>query len=328
LLYRRVGTSGLQISAISLGAWATIGECLDLRASTQLVEEAYNLGINFFDNAETYGNGASEVMMGRVLATLRLPRENFLVSSKVYWGTGSHRPTAKGLSRKHVFEACEAALRRLRVDYLDLYLCHRPDAATPIGETVRAMSDLISHQGKVLYWGTSEWPAPAIAEAHNVARELGLVPPVVEQAQYNLFIRSRVEREYAGLYTTLGLGLTVWSPLAYGLLTGRYNERIDGRGRLSRTSYKWLCDEILGDRAQQRIEAVRAFCALAGDYGVSPAQLSMAWVLRNPNVSTAITGASSVDQLRETVAATELLDRVTPELSGELDSIFDSSIVD
>jgi voltage-dependent potassium channel beta subunit len=328
LLYRRLGVSGLHVSAISLGAWATVGDGLDLRASIQLIEEAYNLGINFFDNAETYGNGTAELVMGEALAALRLPREDFLVSSKVYWGTGSDRPTAKGLSRKHVFDACEAALRRLRVDYLDLYLCHRPDTGTPIEETVRAMSDLISHQGKVLYWGTSEWPASTIAEAHKVARELGLVFPVTEQAQYNLLIRSRVEREYASLYTKLGLGLTVWSPLAYGLLTGRYNEGVDGSGRLSRASYRWLRDGILGDREHQRMEAVREFCAVAQDYGISPAQLSIAWVLCNPNVSTAITGASNVDQLRETVAATELLDRVTPELNGELRRIFDSDVVD
>jgi voltage-dependent potassium channel beta subunit len=327
-LHRRLGASGLQVSAVSLGAWATIGECLDLQASTRLIEEAYNLGINFFDNAETYGNGAAEIMMGRALATLHWPRESFLLSSKVYWGTGSDRPTARGLSRKHVFEACEAALRRLRVDYLDLYLCHRADASTPIEETVRAMSDLISHQGKVLYWGTSEWPAPAIAEAHRVARELGLVAPVTEQAQYNLFTRSRVEREYADLYTGLGLGLTVWSPLAYGLLTGRYNERLDATGRLSRAGYKWLRDGVLGDRARQRLDAVRAFCALAREHGISPAQLSMAWVLGNPNVSTAITGASNVGQLRETVATVELLDCLTPSLINALNRIFVGGVVD
>src|ERR1700691_324664 len=216
MLYRRVGGSGLQVSAVSLGAWATIGERLDLAATTRMLEEAYDLGINFFDNAETYGNGAAEATMGRALAGLRWPRETYLVSSKVFWGTGSERPTARGLSRKHVLEACDAALQRLRVDYLDLYLCHRPDAQTPIAETVRAMSDLISHHGKVLYWGTSEWPATAIVEAHRVAREHGLVAPIVEQAQYNLLTRARVEREYVDLCTRLGLGLSVWSPLAYG----------------------------------------------------------------------------------------------------------------
>jgi voltage-dependent potassium channel beta subunit len=328
-LYRRLGASGLQVSVVSLGAWATIGECLDLRASTKLMEEAYSLGINFFDNAETYGNGAAELMMGRVLSRLRWSRESFLVSSKVYWGTGSDRPTARGLSRKHVFEACEAALRRLRVDYLDLYLCHRTDASTPIEETVRAMSDLISHQGKVLYWGTSEWPASAIAEAHQLARELGLIAPVTEQAQYNLLSRSRVESEYADLYASLGLGLTVWSPLAYGLLTGRYNDNgVDESGRLSRPGYEWLRDSVLGDRGQQRLAAVRALCSMAAEYGVSPAQLSIAWVLGNPNVSTAITGASSIDQLRETVAAVALLDRFAPGLRSEMDRLFDSSVVD
>jgi voltage-dependent potassium channel beta subunit len=328
LLHRHLGASGLQVSVVSLGAWATIGERLDLHASTRLMDEAYNLGVNFFDNAETYGNGEGEEMMGRVLATLRWPRESYLVSSKVYWGSGSARPTARGLSRKHVFEACEAALRRMGIDYLDLYLCHRPDATTPIEETVRAMSDLISHQGKVLYWGTSEWSATAIAEAHRVARELGLIAPVTEQAQYNLLTRSRVEREYADLYTGLGLGLTAWSPLAYGLLTGRYNQKLDASGRLARVGYEWLRDSVLGDRSQQRLAAVRKFCALALEHGFSPAQLGMAWVLGNRNVSTAITGASNVDQLRETVAAVELLNRLTPALRDELSRVFDASVVD
>jgi voltage-dependent potassium channel beta subunit len=327
VLYRRLGSSGLKVSAISLGAWATIGETLDLRESTRLLDEAYGLGVNFFDNAETYGDGVAEATMGRALAALGWSRETFLVSSKVYWGTGSDRPTAKGLSRKHVFEACEGALRRLGIDYLDLYLCHRPDPETPIEETVRAMSDLISHQGKVLYWGTSEWSAQAITEAHRVARELGLVAPITEQAQYNLLTRSRVEREYAELYSDPGLGLTIWSPLAYGLLTGRYNEGLDVDGRLARAGYEWLRDGVLGESPRRLTAAVRAFCLLAREHGVAPAQLSMAWVLRNDNVSTAITGASSIAQLRETVAAVDLPDLLTRALCDELDRLFTGDLV-
>jgi voltage-dependent potassium channel beta subunit len=318
-----VGASGLQVSVVSLGAWATIGELLDVRASARLMEEARALGINFFDNAETYGDGAAEETMGRALAALRWPRESFLVSSKVYWGTGYDRPTAKGLSRKHVLEACDAALRRLGVEYLDLYLCHRPDLETPIEETVRAMNDLVCHHGKVLYWGTSEWPAEAVREAHRVARSLGLVAPIVEQPQYNLLNRARVEHEYAGLCTELGLGLTTWSPLAYGVLTGRYNGGVGERGRLARAGYEWLRESVLGERGERRLAAVRQFCALAREHGFSPAQLGIAWVLTNSAVSTAITGASTVDQLRETVAAVDLLENLTPELRSEVGGMFD-----
>jgi voltage-dependent potassium channel beta subunit len=221
--YRRLGASGLPISALSFGAWVTFGNQVGRGEARELIAAAWDHGINFFDNAETYANGEAERVMGDVLADLRLPRDSWCVSSKVFFGAVDHpRPTQRGLSRKHVHDACDAALKRLRVDYLDLYFCHRPDPDVPVAETVWAMDALV-RQGKVLYWGTSEWPAHAIREAHKVARAHNLVAPTMEQPQYNLFHRERVELEYAPLYSEYGLGLTIWSPLASGLLTGKYN---------------------------------------------------------------------------------------------------------
>jgi voltage-dependent potassium channel beta subunit len=323
MVYRRLGRSGLQVSAISLGAWATIGEALGRRETARLLDGAYELGINFFDNAETYGNGDAERAMGRAIAKLKWPRETFLLSSKVFWGTGSKAPTARGLNRKHIVEACNAALSRLQVDYLDLYLCHRRDPDTPLLETVRAMSDLITGHGKVLYWGTSEWPATDIVEAHRIASEEGLVPPSTEQAQYNLFVREKVEAEYeaAGLYRSLGLGLMVWSPLAYGLLAGRYNGSGRTDGRISRPGFEWLRDSLLGTEREQRLAAARDLAVLASEHGMTPAQMSIAWVLRNPNVSTAITGASSLGQLRDTVGALQAVPLTMDAVDG-LDQIF------
>lgn len=328
MTYRRVGRSGLRTSVVSFGAWATIGERLGAAETARMLDLAYGLGVNFFDNAETYLDGRAEEVTGRALARLKWPRETYLLSSKVYWGTGSASPTARGLSRKHVIEACDAALRRLSVDYLDLYLCHRPDPDVPVAETVEAMSDLISHQGKVLYWGTSEWPPAAIAEACEVARERNLVAPIVEQARYNLLARSRVEDECEPLFEGLGLGLSVWSPLAYGLLTGRYNGGIPDEARLARRGYEWLRDEVLDERAEARLEAVGRMCALAREAGISPAQLSMLWVLGNPRVSTAITGASTPEQLRETVGAVTFLDRLAPSLREAAGALFPPELVD
>jgi voltage-dependent potassium channel beta subunit len=328
MTYRRVGRSGLQTSVVSIGAWATVGERLGVPETVRMLDQAYGLGVNFFDNAETYLDGRAEEVMGRALAQLKWPRETYLLSSKVYWGTGSDRPTARGLSRKHVIEACDAALRRLSVDYLDLYLCHRPDPDVPVAETVEAMSDLISHQGKVLYWGTSEWPPAAIAKACEVAKERHLVAPIVEQARYNLLARSRVEEEYGPLFERLGLGLSVWSPLAYGLLTGKYNAGFPRGARLARRGYESLRDEVLDERARARLEAVERLCALAGEVGMSPAQLSLLWVLGNPVVSTAITGASTLDQLRETVGAVAFLRQLTPSLREEAGALFPPELVD
>ena len=307
--YRRLGSSGLQLSALSFGAWLTFGSQIGRSTARDLIATAWDHGINFFDNAETYANGEAERVMGDVLADLRLPRDSWCVSSKVYFGAVDHpRPTQRGLSRKHVHDACEAALKRLRVDYLDLYFCHRPDPDAPIAETVWAMDTLV-RQGKVLYWGTSEWPASAIREAHKVARAHHLHPPTMEQPQYNLLHRERVELEYAPLYSELGLGTTIWSPLASGLLTGKYNEGVPADARLGQEGYAWLQKWVLGDTESRRVERARKFTAIAQELGVAPAPLAIAWCLRNPHVTTVLLGATRKDQLLQNLEALDLVGR-------------------
>ncbi|MEO5566146.1 MAG: aldo/keto reductase [Luteimonas sp.] len=307
--YRRLGSSGLQLSALSFGAWATFGTSVGRGEARDLIAAAWDHGINFFDNAETYSNGEAERVMGDVLADLRLPRDGFCVSSKVFFGaTDEPRPTQRGLSRKHVVDACHAALKRLRVDYLDLYFCHRPDPDTPIEETVRAMDALIQ-QGKVLYWGTSEWSAAEIREAHKIARLRNLVPPTMEQPQYNLMHRERLEQEYLPLYAEYGMGTTIWSPLASGLLTGKYNNGVQNEGRLAQEGYAWLQKSVIGEPKERRVERARKFTALARELGVAPAPLAIAWCLRNPNVSTVMLGASRTAQLVENLEALELVER-------------------
>lgn len=307
--YRRLGTSGLQLSALSFGAWVTFGNKVGRGEARELIAAAWDHGVNFFDNAEGYANGEAEKVMGDVIADLRLPRDGFCVSSKVYFGAAKDpRPTQKGLSRKHVVDACHDALKRLRVEYLDLYFCHRPDENTPIEETVRAMDTLVQ-QGKVLYWGTSEWSAGQIREANKIARLRNLQPPTMEQPQYNLMHRERVEKEYAPLYAEYGMGTTIWSPLASGLLTGKYNNGVHSEGRLAQEGYGWLQKMVIGDPKERRIERARKFTALARELGVAPAPLAIAWCLRNPNVSTVMLGASRAQQLVENLEALALLDR-------------------
>ncbi|WP_147652217.1 potassium channel beta subunit family protein [Vulcaniibacterium gelatinicum] len=307
--YRRLGASGLQLSALSFGAWVTFGNRIGRGEARELLACAYDHGINFFDNAEGYADGEAERVMGDALADLRLPRDAWCVSSKVFFGAAKGpRPTQKGLSRKHVRDACHDALRRLRVDYLDLYFCHRPDPDTPIEETVWAMDTLI-RQGKVLYWGTSEWPAAAIREAHKVARAHHLHPPTMEQPQYNLLHRERVELEYAPLYAEYGMGTTIWSPLASGLLTGKYNEGMPPDARLGEERYGWLRRWVIGDAQERRLERARRFTELAAELGVAPAPLAIAWCLRNPHVSTVLLGATRVEQLQQNLEALALVDR-------------------
>ena len=306
--YRRLGGSGLQLSALSFGAWVTFGSQIGRSTARELVATAWDHGINFFDNAEGYANGEAERVMGDVIADLRLPRDGFCVSSKVMFGSASDpRPTQKGLSRKHVTDACHAALKRLRVDCLDLYYCHRPDPDTPVAETVWAMDALI-RQGKVLYWGTSEWPAALIREAHKVARTHHLHAPTMEQPQYNLLHRERVELEYAPLYAELGLGTTTFSPLASGLLTGKYNQGVPDDARLGREG--WLQRIVFGSSDERRLERAQAFTALAAELGAPPATLAIAWCLRNPHVSSVILGASRPEQLLQNLSALEWVDRL------------------
>ncbi len=308
--YRRLGTSGLQLSALSFGAWATFGKQVGRSAAREMIAAAWDHGINYFDNAETYANGVAEEVMGDVIADLRLPRDGFCVSSKVFFGAHDEpRPTQKGLSRKHVFDACHAALKRLRVDYLDLYFCHRPDPDTPIEETVRAMDALVA-QGKVMYWGTSEWSSAQIREAHKIARARHLQGPTMEQPQYNLFHRERVELEYAPLYAEYGMGTTIWSPLASGLLTGKYNDGIPSDSRLAQADYAWLQDDVFGGKGAPRVAAAKRFTALARELDVAPAVLAVAWCLQNPHVSTVMLGASRTSQLLQNLQALDLSERL------------------
>lgn len=319
--YRRLGKSGLQLSELSFGAWVTFAQQISNETAEELMTIAYDSGVNFFDNAEAYAEGRAEIVMGNILKKQGWSRDTFVVSSKVFWG--GDRPNQEGLSRKHVIEACHAALRRLQVDYLDLYFCHRPDPDTPIEETVRAMSDLIA-QGKVLYWGTSEWSSAGILRAHAIARECHLVPPTMEQPQYNMFEREKVEREFAPLYEKVGLGTTVWSPLASGLLTGKYNDGDPGDTRISMPIYSWLREQFETNEARHRLEKVKQLAAVAGDLGVTLPKLALAWCLKNPNVSTVITGASKADQVRENMKAGDVVQQLNEGVMKRIESILQS----
>jgi voltage-dependent potassium channel beta subunit len=319
--YRQLGRSGLKVSALSFGAWVTFGKQIGDPVAGKLLHTAYDAGINFFDNAEAYADGQAEVVMGSILRKSGWRRGSYLVSSKVFFGTVGDRPNEDGLSRKHVTEACHDALRRLQVDYLDLYYCHRPDPTVPIEETCRAMHDLIV-QGKVLYWGTSEWSAAQIEAAHAVCDRLGLHHPVVEQPQYNLFHRHRVEREYAPLYRSPGLGTTIWSPLASGLLTGKYNKGVPKGTRLATPGLEWLQDELLKKPGVDgKLAAVSRFAAIAKGVGATLPCLAIAWCLKNPNVSTVILGASKVEQLSENLGALDAIEKLTPQVMREMDAI-------
>lgn len=316
--YRYLGKSGLQVSALSLGSWVTFGNQISDDTAEELMKTAYDNGVNFFDNAELYANGKSEIVMGNILRKMQWSRDTYLVSSKVYWG--GKLPNQFGLSRKHVTEACHAALKRLQVDYLDLYLCHRPDKNTPVEETVYAMNDLI-RQGKVLYWGTSEWGAETIREAYEVAKRNYLIPPVVEQPQYNMFHRERFELEYRRLYPGIGMGTTIWSPLASGFLTGKYANGVPEGSRMEVEELQWLRDFMASEEGKKRIEKSNQLKSMAEGLGTTLPKLAIAWCLKNPNVSTVILGATKVSQLNENLDALNTLPLLTDEVMKSIEDI-------
>jgi voltage-dependent potassium channel beta subunit len=315
--YRRLGKSGLPISELSFGSWITFGNQIQNGVSERLMDIAYEAGVNFFDNAEVYAAGASEVVMGEILHKKNWSRDSYLVSSKVFFGAGAQVPTQKGLHRKHIVEACNQALKRLQVEYLDLYFCHRPDKQTPIEETVWSMHQLIL-SGKILYWGTSEWSAQEIMEAHMVAQRYNLIGPVVEQPQYNMLVRDKVEVEYSQIYKTVGLGTTIWSPLASGYLTGKYLNQPPAEARLNRDELGWLSERL---NQESHAKKVAQLLGLAADLGVSMPQLGVAWCLKNPDVSTVILGATKPEQLQETLTAPNILPLLTEEVMGRIEDI-------
>lgn len=318
--YRRLGKSGLQISAVSLGSWLTFGKQIGDQVSQKLMEIAYEHGVNFFDNAEIYARGESERVMGKIFKKTKWDRSSYLVSSKVYFGDGGKKPNQTGLSRKHVIEGCEGALKRLQVDYLDLFFCHRPDKNTPIEETVWAMNHLIQ-QGKILYWGTSEWSAQEIMEAHMVAKDLSLIGPTMEQPQYNMFHRNKVEVEYSKIYKTIGLGTTIWSPLASGVLTNKYLDKFPKGTRLSMEGLEWLKDRSL---SPERLEKVRKLNQVALDIGTTMPKLAIAWCLKNQDVSTVILGASKAAHLEETLGALADLEKLDDKILETIEEILDN----
>lgn len=319
--YTRLGKSGLQVSRLSLGSWLTFGAQISDEVAEELMVYAYNQGVNFFDNAETYANGKSEITMGKILKKQNWPRDSYIVSSKVFFGAEyDPKPTQKGLSRKHIVEACEAALERLQVDYLDLYFAHRPDKEVPIEEVVWSMHNLIQ-QGKILYWGTSEWSAQEIMEAHMVAKENHLIGPIVEQPQYNMFVRRKVEVEFAQIYKTVGLGTTIWSPLASGVLTGKYNAGSEDATRLTNEKLEWLKDVAL---TEEHIIKTGKLIEIAKELDLTMPQLAIAWALKNDHVSTIILGASKLWQLEDTIQSIDKVDRLTEEVMERIEGILDN----
>ena len=316
--YRNLGKSGLRVSELSYGSWVTFSIQLDKAKAKKTMKYAYDKGINFFDNAEAYASGASEKIMGEVLSDLGLKRDTYIVSSKVFWG--GQAVTQRGLNSKHIRDACDSALKRLQVDYLDMYFCHRPDFHTPVEETVRAM-DVLVKQGKILYWGTSEWSADRIREAYSIAYQYGLTPPSMEQPQYNMFHREKLEKEYLGLFSSEGLGTTIWSPLASGILTGKYNEGIPKGSRMTLPDYKFLRDGLESKKGAENIKKVIKLSKIAEKLDISMAQLSIAWCLKNKNVSTVILGATTTKQLDENIQAAENVRLLDDKVMNSIEKI-------
>jgi voltage-dependent potassium channel beta subunit len=316
--YRRLGKSGLLLSELSLGSWVTFGHQVGENIAEDCMKLAYDNGVNFFDNAEAYASGKSEEVMGKVLKKMGWDRTSYVVSTKVFWG--GKLPNQIGLSKKHIIEACNNSLKRMQQEYVDLFFCHRPDKNTPIEETVRAMQTLLD-QGKILYWGTSEWSAQEIMEAYSVARQYGLTPPTMEQPQYNMFNRYRVEVEYSKLYSEIGLGTTIWSPLASGILSNRHFNGIAKDSRFELPNMEWLKERILSDEGQANLLKARMLNDFALELGISLPQLAVAWCLRNKHASTVMLGASKLDQLKETIKSNEYQQIITAEIENRLEEI-------
>lgn len=314
-----MGKTGLQLSVVSFGSWVSFHKQINDSMADELMGIAYDNGVNFFDNAEVYALGESEKMMGRVLKKKSWDRTSYTVSSKAFWGWRGkeNKPNQTGLSRKHLVEACNEALQRLQLDYLDMYFCHRPDKGTPIEETVWTMHNLIQ-QGKILYWGTSEWSGVEIMEAHRVAHQYGLIGPAMEQPQYNLFERNKMENEFLMVFKTVGMGTTIWSPLASGLLSGKYNDGIPEGSRFGLSGFDWLKDRWMKD---EMLNKVRALSELAKELNITMPQMAIGWTIKNPNVTTAILGATSKAQLMENLGALEAAQKLTPAILQRIDDI-------
>lgn len=314
--YRRIGQAGLKISELSLGSWVTFSNQVDVKLAQECMAAAYDHGVNFFDNAEVYAGGQAETIMGEVFKKLNWPRLKYVVSTKFYWGLNEGPNERNTLNRKYLLNGITHSLKRLQMDYVDLIYCHRPDPNTPIEETVWTMSDIIQ-RGYALYWGTSEWSAAEIEQAYQIADKYHLRKPIVEQPQYNLLAKDRVEKEYAPLYEKYKMGLTTWSPLASGVLTGKYLNGVS-EGRLSLPQLNWLKEDAL---SSDKTEKVKKFVQLAHEYSMDPSQLALAWCLKNQNVSSVITGASKVEQVIKNMKALELVPKMNEQLMEQLAAI-------
>ncbi|NGP77398.1 voltage-dependent potassium channel subunit beta [Balneolaceae bacterium YR4-1] len=320
--YRFLGRSGLKVSALSFGSWVTFGKQIDEDVAYESMKVAYEAGVNFFDNAEVYAGGDSETMMGNVIQKAGWKRSDLVLSTKIFWG--GEGPNDQGLSFKHIKEGTEASLKRMQTDYVDLLFCHRPDKDTPIEETVRAMNQMIK-EGKALYWGTSEWSAEQIRHAYDFARNEHLRPPLMEQPQYNMFHREKVEQEFRHLYDDIGLGTTIWSPLSSGLLTGKYNDGIPEGTRLTMDDYDWLREQLLEtESGRKKLEKVKKLAPIAKDIGISLPQMALAWCLKNEDVSTVITGASKPEQVRENMKAVDALDKLDSDIMDRIEEVLEN----
>jgi voltage-dependent potassium channel beta subunit len=316
--YRMLGNSGLFLSSFSLGSWVTFKNQINTKSAVEMMALSYDRGINFFDNAEVYADGESEIIMGEALKKLKWTRDSYCISSKVFWG--GDKPTQRGLNRKHVIEGCNNALKRMQLEYLDLYYCHRPDLDTPIVETLRAMDTLVK-QGKILYWGTSEWSVEQITEAYTLAERYHLTPPTMEQPQYNLLHRERVEKEYSSLYKNFGMGTTVWSPLSSGILTGKYSAGIPEGSRLSLDSFSWLRELYETPEGKKKLEIASNLLDFSAELGISLVELSLAWCLKNENVSSVILGASRLEQIEDNLKALDAIPLLTKEVMDKIEEI-------